>query len=224
MRPVYGVVPSDPMDETIAENLKGYRERRPGSRRQRRGRADAARHLWQHHPRRDAHVLRPEVAATGRQRAVSTCSRRSAHKAAELAFTPDAGIWEYRGRTRVHTYSAAMCWAGCSRLAAIASHLGLSDRAAHWPKSPTASNVGCLKTPGATSAARSRRRSVTMTSMQACCCCPRLGLIEPDDPRYVRTVEASARSSLRGQSHDALHQRGRFRPAGSPPFSSAASG
>ena len=41
------------------------------------------------------------------------------------AFEPDAGIWEYRGRTRVHTYSAAMCWAGCSRLAAIAAHLGL---------------------------------------------------------------------------------------------------
>ena len=53
-------------------------------------------------------------------------------KAAAAAFTPDAGIWEYRGRTGVHTYSASMCWAGCSRLAAIASHLGLQDRAAHW--------------------------------------------------------------------------------------------
>ena len=53
-------------------------------------------------------------------------------KAVQLAFTPDAGIWEYRGRTHIHTYSAAMCWAGCSRLAAIASHLGLNDSAAKW--------------------------------------------------------------------------------------------
>ena len=30
---------------------------------------------------------------------------------------PDAGIWEYRGRAHVHTYSSVMCWAGVDRLA-----------------------------------------------------------------------------------------------------------
>ena len=53
-------------------------------------------------------------------------------QAARLALEPDAGIWEYRGRKRVHTYSAAMCWAGCQRLEAIAAHLGLPERAAYW--------------------------------------------------------------------------------------------
>src|SRR6202158_4820914 len=53
-------------------------------------------------------------------------------KAAQLALEPDAGIWEYRGRRRIHTHSAAMCWAGCNRLAAIAARLGLDDRAAYW--------------------------------------------------------------------------------------------
>ena len=52
--------------------------------------------------------------------------------AAKLALTPDAGIWEYRERKRVHTHSVAMCWAGCQRLEAIAAHLGLDDRAAYW--------------------------------------------------------------------------------------------
>ena len=52
--------------------------------------------------------------------------------AAQSAFEPDAGIWEYRGRQRVHTHSAAMCWAGCQRLAAIATRLGLDARAKHW--------------------------------------------------------------------------------------------
>lgn len=45
---------------------------------------------------------------------------------------PDAGLWEYRNRTSVHTYSAVMCWAACNRLARIAAHLGLDERAAHW--------------------------------------------------------------------------------------------
>ena len=53
-------------------------------------------------------------------------------KAAELALKPDAGIWEYRERKRIHTHSVAMCWAGCQRLEAIAAHLGLDDRAAYW--------------------------------------------------------------------------------------------
>ena len=34
---------------------------------------------------------------------------------------PDAGIWEYRGRTAVHTFSAAVCWAAADRLARIAA-------------------------------------------------------------------------------------------------------
>jgi GH15 family glucan-1,4-alpha-glucosidase len=49
-------------------------------------------------------------------------------KARTLAFEADNGIWEYRGRRRVHTHSTAMCWSGCQRLAAIATRLGPTDR------------------------------------------------------------------------------------------------
>jgi GH15 family glucan-1,4-alpha-glucosidase len=45
---------------------------------------------------------------------------------------PDAGLWEFRTRARVHTYSALMCWAGCDRLGNAAEALGLDDRAVHW--------------------------------------------------------------------------------------------
>jgi GH15 family glucan-1,4-alpha-glucosidase len=45
---------------------------------------------------------------------------------------PDAGIWEFRGRQEVHTFSAMMCWAACDRLARIARRLRLEDRAAFW--------------------------------------------------------------------------------------------
>ena len=45
---------------------------------------------------------------------------------------PDAGLWELRGSARVHTFSSVMCWAACDRLARIATHLGLADRATYW--------------------------------------------------------------------------------------------
>jgi GH15 family glucan-1,4-alpha-glucosidase len=45
---------------------------------------------------------------------------------------PDAGLWELRTRQSVHTYSAAMCWAACDRLANAATALGLEERAGFW--------------------------------------------------------------------------------------------
>lgn len=45
---------------------------------------------------------------------------------------PDAGIWELRTRSRIHTSSSLMCWAACDRLARIAAHLGIADRASFW--------------------------------------------------------------------------------------------
>jgi GH15 family glucan-1,4-alpha-glucosidase len=53
-------------------------------------------------------------------------------RAATLYDKPDSGLWEYRGRTRVHTFSSVMCWAGCDRLARIAGALDLPERAALW--------------------------------------------------------------------------------------------
>ena len=47
---------------------------------------------------------------------------------------PDAGLWEFRTKSAVHTYSAVMCWAACDRLAKIATNLGLGDRAGYWRK------------------------------------------------------------------------------------------
>lgn len=45
---------------------------------------------------------------------------------------PDAGLWELRTRTAVHTYSCVMSWAACDRLANAAEHLGLTDRQKLW--------------------------------------------------------------------------------------------
>jgi GH15 family glucan-1,4-alpha-glucosidase len=45
---------------------------------------------------------------------------------------PDAGMWELRTRSRVHTSSALMSWAACDRLAKVAATLKLPDRIRYW--------------------------------------------------------------------------------------------
>ncbi|MFP5329275.1 MAG: glycoside hydrolase family 15 protein, partial [Alphaproteobacteria bacterium] len=57
---------------------------------------------------------------------------RVGERAWALHDKPDAGLWELRTRQAVHTYSAAMCWAACDRLANAAGVLGLEDRAELW--------------------------------------------------------------------------------------------
>ncbi|MES2783626.1 MAG: glycoside hydrolase family 15 protein [Pseudomonadota bacterium] len=45
---------------------------------------------------------------------------------------PDAGLWELRTKSHVHTYSAAMCWAACDRLANAAKVLNIPSRCDFW--------------------------------------------------------------------------------------------
>lgn len=45
---------------------------------------------------------------------------------------PDAGLWEFRTKQAVHSYSAVMCWAACDRLAKIAGHIGRDERQNYW--------------------------------------------------------------------------------------------
>ena len=52
--------------------------------------------------------------------------------AERVALEPDAGIWEFRGRARVHSFSAVMGWAALSRLALIARALDRHDDAERW--------------------------------------------------------------------------------------------
>jgi len=60
----------------------------------------------------------------------------SLEKVGEMAWKlydqPDAGLWELRTRTAVHTYSAVMSWAACDRLANAAEVLNLPGRRRVW--------------------------------------------------------------------------------------------
>ena len=61
-----------------------------------------------------------------------TALERVGERAWESHDEPDAGLWEFRTRTAVHTYSSVMSWAACDRLANLATELGLAERAEIW--------------------------------------------------------------------------------------------
>ncbi len=131
LKPVYGVVPELPFPERESKGLLGYRGMGPvriGNQAGEQIQNDsygsvilsAAQMFF------DRRLVRAGDMALFAQ------LERLGTQAAKLAFEPDAGIWEFRGRARVHTYSAAMCWAACNRLAIIAQKLGDGVRWAHW--------------------------------------------------------------------------------------------
>ncbi len=131
LKPLYGITGHSVPDEHEAKCLSGYMGMGPvriGNAAHRQIQHDvygaailAAPHVFfdRRLVRRGDETLFPKLEALGEQ-------------AARLFDKPDAGIWELRGKMRVHTFSSVMCWAGCDRLARIATHLKMPDRARYW--------------------------------------------------------------------------------------------
>ncbi|HEX2581225.1 MAG TPA: glycoside hydrolase family 15 protein [Dongiaceae bacterium] len=119
-----------------------------------------------------------------------------AARAAEVALTPDAGLWEFRTRAEIHTHSAAMCWAACDRVARIAARLGKSDRAQHWQGEARRIRQAILA--GAwNEELQSFTSSFGGDALDACLLqLHELGLVAADDPRFLGTVAAIERDLL----------------------------
>ncbi len=133
IQPLYSVMGEAQLTEGIAEDLAGYRGMGPVRI------GNAAYHQIQH----DCYgqIVMPTVQAFFDRRLLRMADERdfaSLEDVGEMAWAmhdqPDAGLWEFRTRQEVHTYSAAMSWAACDRLANVAEHLGKADRAAFWKK------------------------------------------------------------------------------------------
>ncbi|MPZ57654.1 MAG: glycoside hydrolase family 15 protein [Rhizobiales bacterium] len=189
LKPVYGIVPSDPLAERIAPLLDGYLGNGPVRI------GNAAAEQAQH----DVYgsiilaalpVFVDQRLARPGDKVLFRFLEPLGESGAKFAIEPDAGIWEYRGRSRVHTYSTAMCWAGCSRLATIARHLGLQDRAQYWD-----SKAQAIQGPLLERAWNPKRKAFTAAFDSddldaSCLLLAELGLVEPTDPRFVQTVSA----------------------------------
>ncbi|KRB81335.1 glucoamylase [Sphingomonas sp. Root710] len=131
IQPLYGVGGEETLEERIAPGLNGYRGMGPVRV------GNQAYEQIQH----DAYgqiILSNAQAFFDRRlyRMAGTEDFRALEKVGEHAWAvhdkPDAGLWELRTKSHVHTYSVAMCWAACDRLANAAAALEMPERELFW--------------------------------------------------------------------------------------------
>lgn len=198
IQPLYAVSGEPKLEEWEAEGLAGYRGMGPVRV------GNAAYYQVQH----DAYgqIVLSNVQAFFDERLLRMADEADFHaleKVGERAFAmhdqPDAGLWEYRTRSAVHTYSSVMCWAACDRLANAAAVLGLEERAALWRERAQTvreriETEACNQDGGRFGASfggcETDASLLQLVDMR---------FVAPDDPRFLATFEAVERELRRGE-------------------------
>lgn len=199
LQPVYGVTGASDLEERIIPHLAGYRGMGPvraGNQAARQVQHDVygAAILAATHVFFDRRLIRQ--GDEGLFRLLESLGER----AARLFDQPDAGPWELRGKSRIHTFSSVMCWAGCDRLALIADQLGMPDRAAHWRAEADRLHAAIL------ARAWDGSRECFMATWggdtldASLLLLHELGFVAADDPRFAGTVRAIERDLRRGDT------------------------
>jgi len=197
LQPVYGIGLEAKLIERQIDNLAGYRRNRP---------VRIGNQAYEH----DQHDVYGSVLLAATQAFFDRRLRRPAgqhtfHRLEEIgerAFAvhdqPDAGLWEFRTRALVHTHSSVMCWVACDRLARIAGHLALAERATHWQTRADRIRETILQR------AWNEELNSFVASFEgheidaSLLLMHEVGFISPDDPRFVGTVAAVERELKRG--------------------------
>lgn len=196
LRPVYGIVHNDSLEERIAKDLAGFQGMGPvrvGNQAAEQLQHDAygsiilavsQMFIDQRLPRMGDETLFRRLEPLG-------------HRARRFYLEPDAGIWEYRGRQHVHTHSATMCWVALDRLARIATSLGLSERASYWRDEADKVQREIL-----TRAWNEKRGALVgaldQTELDASVLLlPELGLLPASDERFIKTCDTIGRELSR---------------------------
>ncbi|MCA0422781.1 MAG: glycoside hydrolase family 15 protein, partial [Proteobacteria bacterium] len=199
IQPLYGVGGEKLLTENIAPALKGYRGMGPvrfGNQAYEQVQHDAYGQIILSNVQAffDHRLFR--MAGISDFQALESVGER-----AWLAFDkPDAGLWELRTRNHIHTYSAAMCWAGCDRLANAAAILGLDERAHFWRER---ADVMHERIEQASWREKTNRLSATFSGDDLDASLLQLldlHFLSPDDPRYRGTLTA-VEQGLRRSSH-----------------------
>ncbi|NHK26632.1 glycoside hydrolase family 15 protein [Parvularcula flava] len=189
IQPVYGISLEQQLEEKIADALPGYRGHKPV-----RFGNQAAEHIQ--------HDVYGQVILGASQAFFDTRLRNQAgiaefrqlEQVGERAWAmhnePDAGIWEYRTISQVHTSSALMCWAACDRLGKIAAYLGDGARADYWNERASKVRETIYdkawndKIKAFTGAYGGEALDASVLLMAE------VGFLPKDDPRFVATVDA----------------------------------
>jgi GH15 family glucan-1,4-alpha-glucosidase len=198
IQPLYAVTGEPRLDEREAEALAGYRGMGPVRI------GNAAVGQVQH----DAYgqIVLSNVQAFIDERLFRKATEADFHalervgeRAWEMHDQPDAGLWEYRTRSAVHTYSAVMSWAACDRLAYAAQMLGLDARQALWRERADAIRARIERDAwyapegrfGATFGGGELDASLLQLAD--------MRFLGPDDPRFLATFEAVEKGLRRGE-------------------------
>jgi GH15 family glucan-1,4-alpha-glucosidase len=197
LQPVYGITGEQRLTERIVASLSGYRGDGP---------VRVGNQAWEQ-VQNDvygsvvlsaAHVFFDARLTQQGDAELFRLLERIGERAVERHDQPDAGLWEYRGRQRVHTFSSLMCWAACDRLGRIATRTGATDRARYWHdqaerirevihREAWDESRQCF-----TEAFGRPELDASMLLMNE------LGFIAADDPRYQSTVAAIEQDLRRG--------------------------
>jgi len=197
IQPLYGVSGEAKLDEREAEGLAGYRGMGPVRV------GNAAFTQVQH----DAYgqIVLSNVQAFFDERLFRKATEAdfaALERVGELAWErhsePDAGLWEYRTRERIHTYSSVMSWAACDRLANAAGVLGLDERGSLWRERAETIRAHIEEHArfGDRFAASFGTDEIDASLLQLV----DMRFLAPDDPRFLATFEA-VESALRKGDH-----------------------
>lgn len=195
LKPCYPLVPSLPMTEHIAEALPGFLGMGPvrvGNEAAEQVQNDVYGSVIMAAAQMFFDQRLPRPAGKPLFRLLETLGEH----AERLALQPDAGIWEYRGRERVHTFSAAMCWAGLARLSGIARHLGLEKEAERWASSARSLHATICERafrPELNSFVESFETDGMDASLLLL---PEIGFVTATDPRFLGTLDRVADTLL----------------------------
>jgi GH15 family glucan-1,4-alpha-glucosidase len=197
IQPLYGIGQEERLPEFILEHLPGYRGMGPvrvGNQAQEHFQHDvygniilAAAQAFHDHRlfRRATRAEFVHLEAVGEQ-------------AFKIYDTPDAGMWELRTRARIHTSSALMSWVACDRLAKVAASLGLPERIRYWRERADTIRNRILKE------SWSEERQAFAESFggrdldASALLMAEVNMIDPNDARFVATVDALERSLCDG--------------------------
>jgi GH15 family glucan-1,4-alpha-glucosidase len=197
LQPCYGIDGDPQLDEIIVPHLRGYRGMGPV-------RVGNAAYTQVQHDVYGAAILAvtqsffdQRLVRRGTEALFTTLEPLGEQSLAEFG-QPDAGIWEYRGHTAVHTFSAAVCWAAADRLARIAGRLGLSAREKYW-RDHERSMAQRIREAAWSKSMNSFTTTFEGDSVDASLLLlAELGVVDWSDPMYIATVERIGATLRRG--------------------------
>ncbi|MDE2265875.1 MAG: glycoside hydrolase family 15 protein [Alphaproteobacteria bacterium] len=116
--------------------------------------------------------------------------------ALQSALVPDAGLWEYRNRSGVFTYSATMCWAASHRLAMIAHKVGATDEAIRWGEKSKTLQQEILQRAVTREGWLSGALDTEIADASVLLL-PQLGILPATDERFLRTLKVIEKRLLK---------------------------